>query len=88
MVRRKYFGGKYGGQFEGKSLRTIGKNLVDKFGSKLGGKHIGAQFLELWGENLEVERIFLGKTRGKFGGKSLRAMGENLWAKTGGKCLE
>ena len=44
MFGRKFFWGKYGGQFEGKSLRTIGKNLGDKFGSKLGGKHIGAQF--------------------------------------------
>ena len=36
--------GKYGGQFEGKSLRTIRRNLGGKFRSKLGGKHIGAQF--------------------------------------------
>ena len=44
MFGRKNFGGKYGGQFEGKSLRTISKNLGGKVGSKLGGKHIGAQF--------------------------------------------
>ena len=44
MFGRNLFGGKYGGQFEGKSLRTIGKNLGGKFGSKLRGKHIGAQF--------------------------------------------
>ena len=44
MFGRKFFWGKYGGQFEGKSLRAIGKNLGDKFGSKLGGKHIRAQF--------------------------------------------
>ena len=44
MFRRNFFGGKYGGQFEGKSLRTIRKNLGGKFGSKLGGKHIEAQF--------------------------------------------
>ena len=39
-----FFGGEYGGQFENKSLRTIGKNLGGKVVSKLGGKHIGAQF--------------------------------------------
>ena len=44
MFVRQIFGGKYEEQFERKSLRTIGKNLGDKFGSKLVGKHIGAQF--------------------------------------------
>ena len=80
-------GVEYGGQFENKSLRTIGKNLGGKVVSKLGGKHIGTQFREFWGKNLEVERSG-GITRGKFGGKSLSAMGENLWAKIGGKCWE
>ena len=44
MFGRKFFWGKYGGQFEGKSLRTKGKSHGDKFGSELGGKDIGAQF--------------------------------------------
>ena len=44
MFGRKFFWGKYGGQFEGKSLRTIRKNLGGKVRSKLGGKHICAQF--------------------------------------------
>ena len=49
-----------------------------------GGKNLEA---ERSGEKLRIniENIFGGKTRGKFGGKSLRAMGENLWAKLGGK---
>ena len=41
---RHFFGGEYGGQFEKKSLRTIGKKLGGKVVSKIGGKHIGAQF--------------------------------------------
>ena len=44
MFGKKFFVGKYGGQFEGKSLQTISKNLGGKVGSKLVGKHIGAQF--------------------------------------------
>ena len=46
--------------------------------------------VERSGEKLmiNIENIFWGKTRGKFWGKSLRAMGENLWAKIGGKCSE
>ena len=37
---------------------------------------------------INIENIFGGKTRGTFGGKSLRVMGENLWAKIKGKCWE
>ena len=44
ILGRNFFGGEYGGQFEKKSLRTIGKNLGGKVVSKIGGKHIGAQF--------------------------------------------
>ena len=36
---------------------------------------------------IKIENFFWGKTRGKFGGKSLRAMGENLGAKKIGVML-
>ena len=37
---------------------------------------------------IKIEKFFWGKTRGKFEGKSLRAMGENLGSKNGGKSWE
>ena len=56
ILGRIFLGGKYGGQFENKSLRTKGKKLGGKVVSKLEGKHIGAQFRKLWGKIVEVER--------------------------------
>ena len=41
MFWRKFFWGKYGGQFEGKSLRTIGKNLGVKLGVNFGANILG-----------------------------------------------
>ena len=43
MFGVKCLGGKSGGQFGGKNLRTIGKNLGSKVGSKLWGKKLGVK---------------------------------------------
>ena len=55
MIGRKILGGKYGRQFEGKSLRTISKNLGGKAWSKL-GKNILVHNSENYGGKLGGEK--------------------------------